>query len=337
MLTLVVPGLIWPRQALADLSHDLPLPALRALLGRGRRKPLPPGDGPGLLAAELGLPSPLPAAALRRLASGAAADTADWLCLDPVQLAVTERHLVLGDPAQLQLAEAEAREFAVSLAPTLKSLGELEVLAPGAWNLRLAQPAPAFPDLATAIGRAVTPFPVQADYAPWRAALNEAQMVLHTHHVNAARAARGLPAVNSLWPWGGGRLPAAFAPRVDRLHGDAPLLAGLARLLGIPLQPLADGLDPASSRPLAFVDALLVPARLGEAMAWRDALERLYALWLAPAGRHLREGRLSGLRLLAPGESGGVELVLDRGDAWRFWRRPCAPADAFAIEALRKH
>ena len=36
MLTLIVPGLIWTRQALADLTCDLPLPAFTTLLGRGR-------------------------------------------------------------------------------------------------------------------------------------------------------------------------------------------------------------------------------------------------------------------------------------------------------------
>jgi hypothetical protein len=45
--------------------------------------------------------------------------------------------------------------------------------------------------------------------APWRHAINEAQMVLHAHPVNQARQAAGQPVVNSLWPWGGGRLPAA--------------------------------------------------------------------------------------------------------------------------------
>ncbi|HMX17394.1 MAG TPA: hypothetical protein PKD29_11115, partial [Rhodocyclaceae bacterium] len=35
-LTLLLPGLLWPAQALRDLSFDLPLPALAALLGRGR-------------------------------------------------------------------------------------------------------------------------------------------------------------------------------------------------------------------------------------------------------------------------------------------------------------
>ena len=32
MLTLIVPGLIWTRQALADLTYDLPLPAFTTLL-----------------------------------------------------------------------------------------------------------------------------------------------------------------------------------------------------------------------------------------------------------------------------------------------------------------
>jgi hypothetical protein len=33
MLTLIVPGLIWTRQALADLTCDLPLPAFTTCSG----------------------------------------------------------------------------------------------------------------------------------------------------------------------------------------------------------------------------------------------------------------------------------------------------------------
>ncbi len=34
MLTLIVPGLVWTRQALADLTYDLPLPAFATLLDK---------------------------------------------------------------------------------------------------------------------------------------------------------------------------------------------------------------------------------------------------------------------------------------------------------------
>jgi hypothetical protein len=140
MLTLVVPGLIWPRQALADLSFDLPLPAFSLLLGRGRLSASAAADADGLLAAELGADTPVPAAALRRLSFGRSRDDADWLCLDPVRLRFEERSMVLDDPAQLDLDGAEAEALAVSLAPTFAPLGELE-----ATGTAMLEPAPAVP------------------------------------------------------------------------------------------------------------------------------------------------------------------------------------------------
>ena len=44
---LILPGLLWPRQALRDTAHDLPLPGLSWLLGRGALRwqgPLPLED-----------------------------------------------------------------------------------------------------------------------------------------------------------------------------------------------------------------------------------------------------------------------------------------------------
>ena len=79
MLTLIVPGLIWTRQALADLTFDLPLPAFTTLLGRGRLRHLPPADTTAHLAAAGGLTKPLPAAALRRLALRGESDDDTWL------------------------------------------------------------------------------------------------------------------------------------------------------------------------------------------------------------------------------------------------------------------
>ncbi len=50
----------------------------------------------------------------------------------------------------------------------------------------------------------------------------ECQMLLADAEVNAARVAKGLPAVNSLWFWGGG---------IEPLPGPVPWADGLARLL----------------------------------------------------------------------------------------------------------
>ncbi len=210
MLTLIVPGLIWTRQALADLTYDLPLPAFTTLLGRGRLRHLPPRSTAALLAEASGLTAPLPSAALRWRALNEASGTdenCDWLCLDPVRLRLDQRSVTVNDPQHLDLSGEESAALAVSLAPTFAGLGQLEVVSPGHWNLRLLAGAPAFQPLPEAAGRAASPLPLDAAYAPWRHALNEAQMVLHAHPVNQARDAAGKPVINSLWPWGGGRLP----------------------------------------------------------------------------------------------------------------------------------
>ena len=332
MLTLIVPGLIWTRQALADLTCDLPLPAFTTLLGRGRLTQRPALRTAGILAEISGLAAPLPAAALRRLALREHAEEADWLCLDPVRLNFQERSLVVDDPQNLRLTTEEAAALAVALAPTFAELGALEVLAPTRWNLRLSAAAPAFQPLPQAAGRAAAPLPLDAAYAPWRQALNEAQMVLHAHPVNQARQAAGQPVVNSLWPWGGGRLPQPrTATTHDALWSNDPVARGIARLLQIDGTTLPDAFGSAPARrPLAIFDALEQPARSGDAIAWRDELARFEAGWLVPALAALSGGRLGALRLIAPGELAAAELQVGRRDIWKFWRKPRPLAELVA-------
>lgn len=326
MLTLIVPGLIWTRQALADLTCDLPLPAFTTLLGRGRLTQRPAQSSAAILAEINGLAAPLPVAALRRLALGDHPGEANWLCLDPVRLNFHERGLIVDAPQNLRLTAEEAAALAVALAPTFAELGRLEMLSPERWDLRLSDSAPAFPDLPDATGRSAAPLPLEAAYAPWRQALNEAQMVLHAHPVNRTRAAAGQPVINSLWPWGGGRLPAfetRNATAYDALWSNDPVARGIARLLQIEGATLPGSYTSAAARrPLAVFDALEHPARSGDAIVWRDELSRFEAEWLAPALEALRGGRLGALRLIAPGELAAAELHVSRGDVWRFWRKP---------------
>jgi hypothetical protein len=338
MLTLIVPGLIWTRQALADLTCDLPLPAFATLLGRGRLRHLPPRSTAAVLAEASGLTAPLPAAALRRFElheHPGPDDGCDWLCLDPVQLNFHDRSLIVGNPRQLELSSEEAAALAVALAPTFAGLGELEVVSPGHWNLRLHAEAPAFQALPEAAGRAASPLPLDADYAAWRHALNEAQMVLHAHPVNQVRTAAGKPAVNSLWPWGGGRLPEpgthTFVAAYDALWSNDPVARGIARLLQIEGATLPARFEIAAARKsLTVFDALEQPARSGDAIVWRDELARFEADWLAPALAALRGGRLRALRLIAPGDLGAAEVQLSRYDLWKFWRTPRRLAELVA-------
>jgi hypothetical protein len=310
------------------------LPAFATLLGAGRVDRHPSADGAAALAARLGLAAPLPFAALRRLALRDDAGDHEWLCLDPVRLDFAERSVVVGDPVRLALSAAEAEALAVSLAPTFAGLGRLEAIAPPHWTLRLDRPAPPFTPLPEAIGRSASPLPPGDAHAPWRRALSEAQMILHAHPVNREREALGRPLVNSLWPWGGGRLPTAVATSLAAIHGDAPAVAGLARLLGLSGSERPERFGPATDRATLVMHAALeLPAQSGDALAWREEASRLEAGWLAPALDALRHGGLDGLVLVAPGEQASFELRVAPRDLWKFWRRPQSLAAAFGIGA----
>lgn len=323
MLTLIVPGLIWTRQALADLTYDLPLPAFSTLLGKGQLRHTPAQDSAAILARLTGIATPLPSAALRKYALSDHPGDADWLCLDPIRLNFHERSLVVDDSDKLALSAEEASALTVSLAPTFAEFGHIELIQPQMWNLRLIDKAPAFIDLSAATGRSAIPLPPDPIYSPWRQAINEAQMLLHAHPVNQAREATGQPQVNSLWPWGGGHLPVTCTSNCDAIWSKNPVAQGIARLLKIDGSDVPEKFNARTARtPLAVYDVLAQPMRSGDAMVWRDLLGRLEADWLAPALRALRDGRLDALHLIAPGDSCSAELLVRRRDLWCFWRKP---------------
>jgi hypothetical protein len=321
MLTFIVPGLFWPQQALIDLTRDLPLPALTTLLGRGRLQRRGASSLHECIAAETGLPYPLPAAALRRPTHSGFALGSE-ICLDPVHLRFEERTLVLDDPQHLQLDASESHALTVSLASTFAGLGELIEHTPGCWNLRLTSPAPAFIALPEASARAVEPLPLDAIYAPWRRALNEAQMVLHGHPVNQAREAARRPVINSLWPWGGGVLPPASS-RHAVLWSNDPLRDSIARHCGMASAVLPPSLTTNINQPtLVTLDTLALPLRSGDGLSWREHITALETDWFAPALAALKSGRLDGLCLIATGTPEHLELRVHKRDLWKFWRPP---------------
>jgi hypothetical protein len=327
MLTLIVPGLIWPRQTFSDLSFDLPLPAFSSLLGRGKVRSLPPQDSHACMASLLGVGTSLPAAALRQ------PDHADrethWLCLDPVLMRFEQQTLVLDDPATLNLTDDEAEALLAHLSPIFQDFGQLMRLAPTRWNLRLTVPAPAFKPLPDTLHRSGPLLPRDPAYARWRQAMSEAEIALHAHPVNQARAAQARPTVSGVAPWGGGCLsqlaiPPAKAPFI--LQADDPVLQGLANWLGGQPRPCHAGYTPDAAAVL--LSGLDFPTRRGDSATWREELQRIDADWLAPALHDLKRGTLDSLRLVLPGTQATLDVQMRRLDGLKVWRKPIAPATA---------
>jgi hypothetical protein len=139
----------------------------------------------------------------------------------------------------------------------------------------------------------------------WRRLLNEAQVILHNHPLNAERIARGKPPVNSLWFWGGGVLPDSVRCGTASVHGDEILLRGLTELSKLSVHPI----------PSAYSARL----RAGDALVdLREArhLGVLASDWILPATTALR-----GDDRLQLDFTDGSGFMIARSQRWRFWRR----------------
>jgi hypothetical protein len=327
MIHLVVPGLLWPKDAIAELTRGLDLPALRTLLGRARcvRRPAQPAEH--WLCEVFGVSGAAPPiGALRLLGEGLDPGSDTWLCVDPVHLRIA-RDTVRIDAAGPRLDAEQAQRLAAALNAELAEFGEFLAPHPRRWYLR-AKHAPhlATPPPSAIAGRTLAPFLPQGDAARhWRRLINEAQVLLHNHPLDGTQE-EDAPA-NGLWPWGAGRLPAAACAPAPRVFADHPLARGLARLAAVPVLPVPDRYEGAVAPALTFLETLDEAAQRLDEAAWRDGLARLETDWFAPLLAALKARRLQRLRLTALGDDALVDVTLEAGDLWRFWLRPKTLAD----------
>ena len=173
----------------------------------------------------------------------------------------------------------------------------LDAPTPERWYLALPEgsPLPSFADPADALGGDLfSLLPSGPEGRRWRALFNEAQVLLHQHPRNAARAAAGKAPVNALWFWGAGRLPNAVRSDARAVRSSDVELLALSRLAGV-----ADAQEIAHSA-LFDLRQLRDPLRLQTLLA--DAL---------------REGFEPQLDF-----ADGARWSLRPMQRWRLWRRP---------------
>lgn len=227
---------------LPALAHFEPTHPLREWLIRADRV----GDGTAGYLAGLGdyfqgVDDNLPAAALtREFLAGDAAD-ASWLSADPAWVRPDINGVRLMACGQLQLDMAEAQALAESLMPLFDDAGmQLEISTPDRWHVRLPADSslPVFAAPEQAMGEDLSQhLPQGAQGKRWRVLLNDIQVVLHQHPLNAVRRARGLAPINSVWLWGGGSLPGHLRSALRGVISDDPLLRALASHAHVTQQP----------------------------------------------------------------------------------------------------
>lgn len=330
-LTLVVPDLIPPRpaNALVDVYRDLDAPALAFLLGRAQRRSVPGASLETWLCRSFGLPGDgtAPVAPLSLLAEHGDPGDAWWLCVDPVHLAARQDSFLLLGPEALAVTRAEAEQWLNALNRHFAAEGvSFHCIRADRWYARFAAPL----EVETHALMEVTGRSINACLPRGRQArrllrlMNEIQMLLFAHPLNAAREAQGQPTVNSVWPWGGGRLPTVDTHPGGRLWADDLLAQGLAMAARMPHAGLprdARALLQGEGPHLVVLDALRTPAAQGDAEAWRRSLRSLEERWFAPLAQAFRRGRLAELTLLALEPRHTMVFTLTRRDRWKFWRR----------------
>ena len=246
------------------------------------------------------LPRGWPMAAITRQRDAGDAVLHQWLRADPCHVRpdmTGARVLAIGE---LGLSHDEAQALLAPLRPLFGDRGfQLSAPVPSRWYVALPVESklPAFSPPDQVLGDdLLSHLPDGPDGRRWRALLNEAQVSLHNHPVNEARAKAGKPAVNSLCFWGAGRLPDHVRSVFTGVASLEPELLSLAQLAGIVNK--ADGpqlLDLRQARDWPAVEQRLLPG-LRELGA--DAVPLAFA--------------------------DGARFSLRAAQRWRFWRRPLA-------------
>ncbi|MBB5943681.1 phosphoglycerate mutase [Xanthomonas sp. 3307] len=253
----------------------------------------------------------LPAAALTRQLDAGDAGDGLWLRADPAYVVPDmqgARLMAHGDMLPLDAVDLDA------LLPAVQGLFAesgltLDAPDPTRWYLRLPADSvlPVFAAPAQVLGADLFDhLPQGEDARRWRALLTEAQIVLHQHPWNRERVARGQPAINSLWFWGGGRLPATVGTAHAQVRSRDPLLRALAQAAGV--------VDAQAPR----VDALVDLRQL-------RAPEQFVGEVVQPLLQALRDGELQQLQL---DFEDGTCFRIAPAQRWRLWRRPLSRLDA---------
>jgi len=323
-LTLLVPDLIWPEPADQFALGKLAAPGCEWLLAHAKSERHPRRPFETVLADCFGLTDP-PCGALRLLGEGSEESrNGHWLCADPVHLRFHQERIVLADANAFDLAEHEAHEIAQALDAEFADIGRFHAASATRWYLRLnaAVDHPAAP-LSAVAGRRVDG-ELNGSALPLTRWLNEVQMFLHGHPVNTRREDAGQPAINSLWLWGGGTLPAGIEKQFSDVFSDDPLAIGLARAADIAAHDRPASLSAmfgqAGANPLVVLDQLLPKASQEDGEGWRNTLEQLDADWFLPLKKGLGT-RVDRISLIAPTVYGELHYTLTAGERWKFWKK----------------
>jgi hypothetical protein len=239
---------------------------------------------------------------------------------------VDQDAVALHGPAVLDVRSDEAASLVAQLQSMFATDG-LEFLAPVAdrWYVRVPEgELPRTTSLEDALGRNVFGLlPRGTGRINWPSAITETQMAFSTHAVNAARESEGRLAINGVWFWGEGALPASVASPYALIYASDPFALGLGRLSGtrsVALPASLKGVDAVREREsvLVVLDPLAFALQRGDAAQWTRAANDLEEGWFMALAEAI--DRFEKVRLIFPGMRHTRVATLTAASRWRFFR-----------------
>jgi len=329
-LHLLLPGLFGPQSGPwpePGMVHGLSLPHLQKMLSRSNRSTVVGDDLHSTLLPLFGLSAEkAPIGALCRVGDGGRADDEFWLRADPVYFRADRDRLLLFEGRFLEISQSEADEYVALFNQHFADDGwRLEALECDRWYLRAPEmPEVELPQVNDVSGRNIDPFlPRGADGGPFFQLMNETQMLFHQANPTQQRSAKGITAVNGLWPWGGGKLGDIPYTQFQVLYSDEPLSKGLAKLALIPSMTLDDEITPLDGT-ILWVDSSLQQALLtDDGTFWREAIAAVEIRF----GQLMQQIQSKEIESLFIYPCNGSCFRVDRSTLRHFWRRSRPLAD----------
>lgn len=310
-ITFWIPGLMDSRRIAEAKSalESLRLPALESLIAKSDRFPTRHKSFYEQASHLFHQPKTLAIAATSAQAELSSFDAQQfWLRVDPVQMIADRDSLVLIPADDIAIDENESKQLLQAFNEHFKEDGvELQWGAKSHWYLAIKQPV----DLQTTPIYEVAHKPVN-DFYPngnaaqyWRQLLNETQMLFFSHPVNEARREKGWPEINSVWPWGEGKLDSAqilMRPEAAIFSSDA-YLQGLAHLTQADCYKSPDNFaelaqqlgNKSHSHSLVLLDEIAQSMDNLQLEEWIELLQELEENWFEPLLNGLQQGQIESL------------------------------------------
>jgi len=237
-LHIVVPGLCGPLAETQSLQHSHVLKKWIKFLSKSQDVSSAGNVNDVIVSIfNLTIEGDFPSAALTQLANDQYDESRHYMFADPVHLQADMDHAILTSNEDLNVNAEEAALLCDSLNRHFNQDGlDFIALQNKQWLVSTTDKIQLnTTPLVEAVGRNVNfILPGGEGATHWKKILTEAQMLMHSHELNAAREKASKPSINSLWFHGSGNLPAshkheAGKENVSSICSNQAMLNGLAK------------------------------------------------------------------------------------------------------------